>query len=262
MAVVSQGDVLTLLLVLVLTSLRFLGLFSSLVMFSGAVLPFTVRALISLVMALAVASAMGEIQIETAVFTSAAGLAITSSREVIAGVMLGVLASSPLYAIQIAGRFVSQQMGFSMADIMDPMSDQRVSVIGQLKYILGTWFWFWAGGHLLMTAAVVESMKVLPLGTPLFTLFSIEGARAWIRGIMFLSVRMVLPYFGTLLLAELGLGFIARMVPQMNVFMLGFPVKILLGIFLVSVFAISIIRGLLPGAVMDSLGMFTLFFGR
>lgn len=113
-----------------------------------------------------------------------------------------------------------------------------------------------------MTAAVVESMKVLPLGTPLFTLFSIEGARAWIRGIMFLSVRMVLPYFGTLLLAELGLGFIARMVPQMNVFMLGFPVKILLGIFLVSVFAISIIRGLLPGAVMDFLGMFTLFWGR
>lgn len=257
-----QGDLVSLMLVYVMASLRFLGLFTSLVIFAGAALPFTVRAWMSLVMALASASVINGSQVDLQVFSNVFGLVFASSREILIGAILGVLASSPLYALQIAGRFVSQQMGFAMADVMDPMSDQRVSVIGQLKYIVGTWFWFSIGGHLLMTAAVVESLKILPVGTPVFAMFSFRGVQAWITELFLLAVKMVLPYFGALLLAELGLGFIAKTIPQMNVFMLGFPIKILLGIFLLSVFALSLVKVLLPDAVMDFLMMFHLFFDQ
>jgi len=257
-----QGDTVSLMLVYVMASLRFLGLFTSLVIFAGAALPFTVRVWMSLVMALASASVIRGSHVDLQLFSDVFGLVFISSREFLVGSILGVLASSPLYALQIAGRFISQQMGFAMADIMDPMSDQRVSVIGQLKYLVGTWFWFSIGGHLLMTAAVVESLHILPVGTPLFSLLSFRGAQAWITEMFLLAVKIVLPYFGALLLTELGLGFIAKTIPQMNVFMLGFPIKILLGIFLISVFALTLIKTLLPEAIMDFLMMFHLFFDQ
>jgi flagellar biosynthetic protein FliR len=57
-----------------------------------------------------------------------------------------------------------------------------------------------------------------------------------------------------------GLGFIARTVPQLNVFMLGFPVKILLALFLLALLTVAIVRGMLPDAVRDFLEMFRLLF--
>jgi flagellar biosynthetic protein FliR len=75
-----------------------------------------------------------------------------------------------------------------------------------------------------------------------------------------LALKVVLPYFGALFLAEVGLGFIARTVPQLNVFMLGFPVKILLALFLLALLTVAIVRGMLPDAVRDFLEMFRLLF--
>ena len=69
-----------------------------------------------------------------------------------------------------------------------------------------------------------------------------------------------MPYFGALFLAEVGLGFIARTVPQLNVFMLGFPIKILLALFLLALLTVALVKGLLPGAVRDFLMMFHAFF--
>ncbi len=190
-----------------------------------------------------------------------AGFLIFSGREILVGVMLGVLASSPLYALQMAGRFIGQQMGFAMAEILDPFSQQKVAIIGQLKYILGTWFWFYLGGHLIMTRAVVESLNLLPVGTSMISMLSLEGIYTWIGELFILSVKIVLPYFGVLFLAEMGLGFMARTVPQMNIFMLGFPVKILLALFLLSILAVVMVKQLLPLEVDRFLEMIPLFIG-
>jgi flagellar biosynthetic protein FliR len=255
-----SADFLLIMLVYFLASLRFLGLLSALVFLTGASLPIPVRLWLSLVLALASSAVIGGTEVEAALFLNLPGFAITAAREMGIGLVLGMLASSPLYVLQIAGHFVSQQMGFAMANLMDPLSQQQVSVIGQLKYLVGTWFWFYIGGHLLMTAAITESLRLLPVGTPLFGLLSAEGIRVWISELFMLALKVVLPYFGALFLAEVGLGFIARTVPQLNVFMLGFPVKILLALFLLALLTVAIVRGMLPDAVRDFLEMFRLLF--
>ncbi|KUK58745.1 MAG: Type III secretion system inner membrane R protein [Synergistales bacterium 53_16] len=254
------ADFTALILVFLMASLRFLGLLSALVFLGGASLPLPVRLWLSMVLALASQKVITGAEIDLVVLSNIFGLAITSAREFCVGLLLGALASSPLYALQIAGRFVGQQMGFAMANLMDPLSRQQVSVIGQLKYLVGTWFWFYLGGHLIMTAAVVESLKTLPVGTPIFSLLSAGGIRLWINELFLLALKVVLPYFGALFLAEVGLGFIARTVPQLNVFMLGFPIKILLALFLLALLTMALVKGLLPGAIRNFLMMFHVFF--
>lgn len=228
----TQGDLVLLLVVYLLVSIRFLGLFSSVVVFAGASIPVPVRFWLSCMLAFAAVPVVRETPMDPGLLTSVPFLALLAAKELIIGLILGALASAPLYALQMAGRFVSQQMGLAMASLVDPMSQGNVSTVGQMKYLLGTWFWFSWGGHLLLTQAAVESMRAMPPAVPLEVLFSFPALLVWVRELFLLSVRMVLPYFGTLLLADVGLGFVAKTVPQMNVFMLGFPIKIVLGLVL------------------------------
>lgn len=228
----SQGDLVLFLLVYVLASIRFLGLLSSVVVFTGASVPVPVRFWLSFMLALASAPVIRETPLDPVLLSNVTSLALLAAKELMIGSVLGALASAPLYALQMAGRFVSQQMGLAMASLVDPMSQGNVSVVGQMKYLLGTWFWFFWGGHLLLTRAAVESMRAMPPAVPLNVILSLPALQVWVRELFLLSVRMVLPYFGTLLLADVGLGFVARTVPQMNVFMLGFPIKIVLGLVL------------------------------
>lgn len=245
----GQNPEILLVVVYLLVSIRFLGLFSSLVFFTGTTLPVPVRFWLSFVLALASAPVIREVSISPAHLSSGVSLALLGGRELLIGLVLGGLSSAPLYALQMAGRFVGQQMGLAMASMVDPMSQDNVSVIGQVKYLLGTWFWFFWGGHLLLTRAVVESLRILPPAIPLSVLLSFDAFSLWIRELFLLSVRIVLPYFGTLLLADVGLGFVARTIPQMNVFMLGFPVKISLALILMAaIMAVFMRTGLYESA--------------
>ncbi|SRR6056297_128685 len=255
------NDLLPFMLILFLTSLRFLGLLSSLIFFSETSIPIPVKFWLSLVLALSSLSALENVQIDITVILTTTGFLLCSAKEIFLGVLLGILASSPLYALHMAGRFISQQMGFAMAEILDPFSEQKVAVIGQMKYLLGTWFWFYMGGHLLMIKAVVESLILIPIGSPVISFFTLEGITAWISGLFVLAIKVILPYFGVLLLTEIGLGFMARMVPQMNIFMLGFPIKILLALILLSLMAVAMVKQLLPQGIEIFLEMFPLFSG-
>lgn len=257
-----QSQLIPYMLVLFLTSLRFLGLLTSLIFFSGTTLPVPVKFWMALVLALACTPVLGNATVQMNALLTTGGFLIFAGRELMVGLVLGILGSSPLYALQMAGRFISQQMGFAMAEMMDPFSQQKVAIIGQLKYLLGTWFWFYLGGHLMMTQAIVESLKTLPVGTPLVTALSMEGIYTWIREIFLLSVKVILPYFGVLFLAEMGLGFMARTVPQMNIFMLGFPVKIILGLIMLSILAVAMVKELIPVHIDKFLELIPLFIGQ
>lgn len=254
-------DSISSLILIFLASMRYLGLLSSLLFFSEASLPLPVKLWLSLILALASLPVMENFPADLNMLSSAVTLLLFSVREVLVGVVLGSLASFPLYALQMAGRFIGHQMGFAMAETMDPTSEQKVAVIGQMKYLLGTWLWFYLGGHLLVTQAVAESLKVMPVGTSMFSYFTLEGIEAWITGLFHLVAKMVLPYFGVLLLTEIGLGFMAKTMPQMNIFMLGFPIKVLLALFLMAVVAVLMVRNLLPIEMEKSLEIASGFMG-
>ncbi len=224
----------TLLTVYILFSLRMVGLFFSSPPFTASSLPLPLRFWLAFL--LGVLGLPGNVTIPSLDLLQAPlGVLLVGTREFLVGLGLGFLSALPLYMLQIGGRVIGMQMGFGMVNVMDPMSQTQVPIIGQFSFIVGMWFFFFWNGHLLLVQGVVESLKLIPLGSPFLLFRGDPNLGEWLQDLFVLSMRMVLPFFGTLLLADVGLGFVARTVPQMNVFVLGLPLKVGLGFFLLMV---------------------------
>ena len=153
-------------------------------------------------------------------------------KEFAVGLVLGFTAAIVLYAVQVAGAFIDFQMGFSMASVMDPQTGTQVPIIGHFKYILALLFLLTVDGHHLMLDGVMQSIKLFPVEPMSFTV-QFEDIAHFITTLfleMFMiALQIALPVVGSLFLIDIALGILAKTVPQLNIFAVGFPVKIFVG---------------------------------
>jgi flagellar biosynthetic protein FliR len=131
----------------------------------------------------------------------------------------------------MSGFLEGTQVGLAMATLYDPMSEAQVSLIGQFKNLVGLWFFFRWDGHMLLIQGLSESLRLVPLA-PSGGVVLPPDFGAWLAAAVALALKISLPVVASLLLADVGLGFVARTVPQMNVLVLGLPLKFGLGFFL------------------------------
>jgi flagellar biosynthetic protein FliR len=110
-----------------------------------------------------------------------------------------------------------------------------------MKYMMAIWFYLHWDGHILLVRVLAESVRFAPVGMPLWEGFHGIPLFDWMQKIFVLAMTISLPILGSVILAEVGLGFVARTVPQMNVFVLGIPLKIAIGML--------VLLTVLPGAV-------------
>jgi len=153
-------------------------------------------------------------------------------KEVGVGLALGFTAALVLYTVQIAGAFIDFQMGFSIASVMDPQTGTQVPIIGHFKYILALLFLLTVNGHHLMLDGVMQSFQTFPVESISFSA-KIEDVAHFFT-ILFVEMFMIalqiaLPIVGTLFLVDVALGILAKTVPQLNIFAVGFPLKIIVG---------------------------------
>lgn len=151
------------------------------------------------------------------------------------GMMLGFLAQLMMSAIQLAGAHISLQSGLSIANSLDPISNTQMPVLGQLYFMMGMVLFLSLDMHHTLIMAVAKSFEYLPLahGLPAH-LGPLTNQFMHLTGQMFASsVMIVLPVFGTLLAMEVALAFMAKIMPQMNVFMVAIPMKILVAFVLI-----------------------------
>lgn len=157
------------------------------------------------------------------------GLAV---QEVLLGLFLGFMAQFVFFAVQFAGQLVGMQMGFGIVGVLDPDSGAQISIIAQLQYTVAIVLFLLLNGHHLVLQSLWQSVELLPIGgAHLDGLLLEEGIRQSGR-VLTLGVQLAAPVLAALLLAEVAMGVIARTVPQMNIFIVGFPVKIALGVFM------------------------------
>ncbi len=156
----------------------------------------------------------------------------TITKELFIGVLIGFVLYIIFAAFQLAGQFIDLRMGFRIANVFDPLSGASAPIIGQFKNVLATLVFLAINAHLLLIQSFYRSFIILPVGG-----LQISGT-LWQyifrkSGDLFsIALKIALPVMGTIFVVDIILGFLARSVPQMNIFIIGFPVKIIIGFLL------------------------------
>ncbi|UOQ93234.1 flagellar type III secretion system protein FliR [Halobacillus shinanisalinarum] len=182
------------------------------------------------------------------------------------GIAIGLLAYIILAAIQIAGGFIDFQMGFAIANVIDPRTGAQSPLIGQYLYMITLLFILAVDGHHLMLDGVFYSYNLIPIDQ----FISLED-ETWIMYIidafnqMFvIAFLMAVPIVGCLFLVDVALGIVARTVPQLNVFVVGLPLKIFIALAVLVIamtFYIMLIRTLFETMLTTMRGLMQIFGG-
>lgn len=164
--------------------------------------------------------------------------------EVMVGISIGFMVRLLFAAVQIAGQFMGFQMGFAVANVLDPQTSTQVSVIGVAFNVFAMLLFFTLDAHHWFVRALVESFRLVPPLTMQLDA-SVCTRVAEISGRMFATaLQIAAPVMVALLLTSVGLGLMAKVVPQMNVFIVAFPVQIGIG-FLVMGLSLSFLAAFL-----------------
>lgn len=177
-------------------------------------------------------------------------------REVLIGLLLGFIAYLMFMTIQTAGSFIDIQIGFGIANVIDPMTGASAPVLGNFKYMIALLLFLSMNGHHYLLDAIVYSYDWVPLNNDLF-IRMIDGSlsdfliRTFAQSFV-LAFQMSAPLVTALFLTDLGLAFLARTAPQFNVFVIGVPLKIIIGL--------SLLLMLMPGLAILFQNLFDIMF--
>lgn len=161
-------------------------------------------------------------------------LFILLAKESTIGLMIGFTASLLFYGIQMAGQIVDIQMGFGIVNVIDPMSETQVSLTGQLYYIVAMLIFLSLDGHHFLLRALVLSFDQIALGGGALPGELMQKMVYLTSSIFDIALRIAAPIFVTLFITDVALGFVSRVAPQMNVFIVGFPLKIGVGLLVIT----------------------------
>jgi flagellar biosynthetic protein FliR len=135
----------------------------------------------------------------------------------------------------MAGELIGVDMGFGIVNIIDPMSGEQVSLIGQYKYILSLLLFLIINGHHFLLNALRGSFLAIPLGAANFRGMITDQIIFMSTEIFKIAIQISGPALVALFLTTFVMGIIARTVPQMNIFIVGFPLKIFVGLFMLAI---------------------------
>jgi flagellar biosynthetic protein FliR len=154
--------------------------------------------------------------------------------EVAYGLTLGYTASLVFAGVQVGGMLIGYQMGFAVANVLDPVSNDQVSIIGQFLFLFALLYFLGMDAHHILIKGMVDSFQIAPAGS-----FSVnQGAVSQLiivfTRMFWLGLRIAMPVVGAIFLVDVALGIVAKTVPQMNVFIVGLPLKSLLGMLILA----------------------------
>lgn len=179
--------------------------------------------------------------------------------ELMVGGLMGTAVALLFGAIGMAGQLIGTQMGLSMASLMDPISFQQTGLMGQVLNIMALLLYLVMDGHLMMLRALFESFQVVPLTHVAPKAALIMPALIELSGQIFsLGLRIAFPVVVCVLFVNIGLAIVARTVPQVNVFQLGFIVTVGAGIFVLALSIPSlrvVLQSLIEESVRAAMGM-------
>lgn len=181
---------------------------------------------------------------EYPVYNTLLEYAILVMEEAITGILLGLAAQFCMMIVSFSGNIVDMEIGFSMAQIMDPSTRQNLTLTGMMYNYIFSLLFVITGMYKYLIEAVVDTFKLIPVGKQEFVLYDLYNAfLKFTADYILIGFRIALPVFCTVLLLNGVMGIMAKVSPQMNMFAVGMQLKVLTGLVILFVTA-----GLLPSA--------------
>ncbi len=205
---------------------RILGVLAAAPFFSNAAMPRRIRLMTGLAIALALVPALPEMPRVPA--GSWLGLAIIAQQMFI-GLIMGFALRIAFAAIDVAGELIGLQMGLSFAVFYDPLNAGQTPVVTEFYGLLATLIFLSLNGHLLALSVLAESFSLWPVVASPFLSLGIGQLLAGATMIFSVGVLLSLPLVAALLVANIAMGVLSRVAPQLNLFAVGFPVTIFAG---------------------------------
>lgn len=145
------------------------------------------------------------------------------------GVAIGLAARLIIAAMEVAGEAIGLQMGLSFASFFDPTSGAQLSAISRFLVQIFTLFFIVVNGHLVVLMAVIKSFDAFPVGSSFLQAVAQMRLHELGAAVFSSALWIALPMMALLLFVNLTMGVIARIAPQMNVFAVGFPITLTVG---------------------------------
>lgn len=163
---------------------------------------------------------------------SAEGILI-SIQQVITGMAMGLSMRVVFIALEVAGQAIGQLMGLMMASMVDPTNGNQVPIIGQFYLLLATLLFLAVDGHLIMIRVLADSFISMPISSRGISTSAAWEMVIWAGTILRTAVVIALPAIVSLLIVNLSFGVMTRSAPQLNIFAVGFPIMIILGVLII-----------------------------
>lgn len=207
--------------------LRVLGLFTASPVFSIRAVP--TRTKIALAFLIALCAQAGLPNQPTVGFNDTATLT-TAAHEVVVGMAIGFAVRLVFAVVELAGELMGLQMGLNFALFFDPTTSGQVSAVSRFFGNIMVLLFIALNGHLLVLQTVIQSYEAFPVGASLVGAAQKMPLHQFGSVLFSSALWLALPMIGILLMVNLTLGIVSRVAPQMNIFAVGFPVMLTVGL--------------------------------
>lgn len=221
--------------VLILVIIRTSGIFILAPIFGDRMLPTQIKVGLAILLSLLLVPTFDMSSVPVA--ESLWQLAGMAFHELFVGMLIGMFFMLLFWAAQMGGSLVGYQIGFAMVTVLDPSTKNQVSIIGRFWFIIAALFFLSINGHHLIISALADSYRVIPVATADISGTIGEVMIRYTAYVFVLALKIASPIMITLFLTDVSLGTVAKLMPTMNVFFVGFPIKIGVGL---TVMAISL----------------------
>ncbi|MGZ5055599.1 MAG: flagellar biosynthetic protein FliR [Methylobacter sp.] len=210
--------------------MRISAMFVSVPLFSIRAVPARVRLVLSVAITLVVMPLLPPLP--TVEMFSYTGFMMAIA-QVLIGLTSGFILQLVFAAIVFAGQGIALSMGLGFSTMVDPQSGQQVPVIAQFYTVTATLIFISMDGHLLLIQMLLDSFKALPIGVDGIDKANIWSILMWSSRMFAGGLLLAMPVVASLLLVNVIFGVAARAAPQLQIFSVGFPVTLMLGLLLI-----------------------------
>ncbi|MBY8127208.1 flagellar biosynthetic protein FliR [Vibrio fluvialis] len=224
------------------------AVFVSMPFFGDLLIPVWVRSLLALSITVITAPLMPAMPAVDLMSMTSLFLAF---EQAVWGLMFGLILHMLFTVFTMLGQIVSLQMGLGMAMMNDPVNGLSVAILGRIFLVFTTLLFLALEGHLVVIDVLIQSFTVWPVGSGI-TMLSLQGIVNIFSWMFSAALALALPAIVSMLLANISFGVMNRAAPSLNVYALGFPMTMLLGLFSVLI-SVSGVPGRYGSLVHDTL---------